>query len=98
MCMRTITSVVDTYWQTETGGHIAANLPGIYLTLFYYRYGSMLITCIYTCTINCYSRHCSYKAWLMRLSLLRRRLRCARPLGAYLYIPYLLLLIALLIC
>jgi len=25
-------SVVDTYWQTETGGHIAANLPGVMST------------------------------------------------------------------
>jgi acyl-coenzyme A synthetase/AMP-(fatty) acid ligase len=23
-------SVVDTYWQTETGAHVAVNLPGIH--------------------------------------------------------------------
>lgn len=38
-------SVVDTYWQTETGAHIAVNLPGetspslllsVAITLFYF--------------------------------------------------------------
>lgn len=27
-------SVVDTYWQTETGGHIATNFPGTVLRVF----------------------------------------------------------------
>jgi acyl-coenzyme A synthetase/AMP-(fatty) acid ligase len=34
-------SVVDTYWQTETGGHIATNFPGTHLILRAHSYGAI---------------------------------------------------------
>lgn len=63
---RGVCSISDTYWQTETGAHLATSLPGWLVT----------IGIVWVCFICLERRRGSDEAWILRVALLWYRFCC----------------------
>jgi len=77
-------SVVDTYWQTETGGHVVTNLPGITVRVCVFL-SEMLYGIIRSGWLTRSAPHCrltpspAHEAWILYLGELRHRHGGAGP-------------------